>query len=78
MTIVVVSNLWSGYSMLQTDCWGDSNLGGRGVGGSQDSTGVAKDLVVVLVVEVERVACTWEVVKLLLLTRLATVEDREL
>jgi len=39
-------------------------------------TGVTTDLVVV--VEVERVACTWEVVKLLLLTGLATVEDREL
>ena len=39
-------------------------------------TVLATDLVVV--VEVERVAGTWEVVKLLLLTRLATVEDREL
>ena len=39
-------------------------------------TGLATDLVVV--VDVERVASTWEVVKLLLLTGLATVEDREL
>ena len=39
-------------------------------------TGVATDLVVV--VEVERIPCTWEVVKLLLLTGLATVEDGEL
>ena len=35
-------------------------------------------MVVVVELEVERVACTWEVVKLLLLTGLATVEDREL